>query len=49
MHEIPSDLLQALHDYLMARPMREVEGLVAGIRQCKPKEDHSNDSPPHPS
>lgn len=36
---IPTDLLQAVHDYLTTRPMREVEALVAGIRrECKPIE-----------
>jgi hypothetical protein len=33
---VPADLLQALHDYLVQRPMREVEGLVTAIRTCKP-------------
>jgi len=33
--EVPADLLQALHDYLVSRPMVEVEPLVARLRQCK--------------
>lgn len=35
MNPIPvnQELLRALHDYLMTRPMGEVEGLVVGIRQ----------------
>jgi hypothetical protein len=36
MIEVPQTLLQALHDYLMSKPMIEVEQLVVGIRQCKP-------------
>lgn len=35
---IPADLAQALHEYLMARPMREVEGLVVALRQAEPVE-----------
>lgn len=36
MHLIPTVLLQGLHDYLMTRPMLEVEGLVSGLRNCQP-------------
>lgn len=36
MHLIPPSLLQGLHDYLMIRPMGEVEPLVTALRQCKP-------------
>lgn len=37
MHTIPNELLQTLHDYLVTRPMNEVEGMVMAIRQtCKP-------------
>jgi hypothetical protein len=36
MLEIPAPLLQAIHDYLMTRPMREVETLVLDIRKCAP-------------
>jgi hypothetical protein len=32
---VPSDLLAAIHDYLMTRPMREVETLVAALRSLK--------------
>ena len=38
MLQLPSDLVQAIHDYLMTRPMREVEALVAAIRNAKPVE-----------
>lgn len=33
---IPTRLASALHDYLLTRPMGEVEGLVVGLRQAKP-------------
>lgn len=32
---VPTQLLQALHDYLMTRPMAEVEQMALSIRQCK--------------
>ena len=35
---MPAELAQALHEYLMARPMREVEGLVVALRQAAPVE-----------
>ena len=38
MLQLPSELVQAIHDYLMTRPMREVEALVAAIRNAKPVE-----------
>jgi hypothetical protein len=38
MIELPPELAQAIHDYLVSRPMREVEALVNALRQCKPKE-----------
>lgn len=38
MIEMPPELAQAIHEYLVARPMREVEGIVNALRQCKPKE-----------
>jgi hypothetical protein len=38
MLQLPSDLVQAVHDYLMTRPMREVEALVNEIRKAKPVE-----------
>lgn len=38
MIEIPPHLAQAIHDYLLTRPMREVEGLVNALRQCQPKQ-----------
>jgi hypothetical protein len=38
MIEVPPQLAQALHDYLLTRPMREVEPLVNALRECKPKE-----------
>ena len=33
---ISQQLAQALHDYLMTRPMGEVEGLALGLRQASP-------------
>lgn len=33
---IPAELAQAVHDYLMTRPMREVEQMVVGMRQAEP-------------
>lgn len=35
---IPAQLAQAIHDYLLTRPMREVEGLVNALRECKPED-----------
>ena len=35
---IPHVLAQAIHDYLMTRPMAEVETMVAGLRACQPEE-----------
>lgn len=40
---IPQGLAQAIHDYLMTRPMREVEGLVAPLRQAQPIKDTPDD------
>lgn len=37
--EVPSGLAQAIHDYLASKPMREVEGMVNALRQCKPKDE----------
>lgn len=36
---VKEELLQALYQYLMEKPMKEVEGLVNGIRQVKPVDD----------
>lgn len=37
MHLIPTELAQALHDYLMRnRPMAEVEGFVVALRTLEP-------------
>lgn len=45
---IPSDVVQAVHDYLMTRPMNEVEALVMAIRQeCTPVKDGSSKGPVH--
>lgn len=41
---IPQPLLQALHDYLITKPMSEVEQLVAAIRQCKPAPEPTPES-----
>lgn len=38
MLQLPTELVQAIHDYLMTRPMREVEALVTAIRNAKPAE-----------
>jgi len=38
MLQLPADLVQAIHDYLTTRPMREVESLVTAIRTAKPVE-----------
>lgn len=38
MLQLPPELVQAIHDYLMTRPMREVEALVAEVRKAKPVE-----------
>jgi hypothetical protein len=38
MLQLPADLVQAIHDYLMTRPMREVEELVFEVRKAKPVE-----------
>jgi len=35
---IPEALLKAVHDYLMNRPMREVEPLVTALRNVDKKE-----------
>jgi hypothetical protein len=37
---IDQKLLQAIHDYLIARPMREVEGLVMAIREVPEANSH---------
>jgi len=42
MIDLPPELAQAIHDYLVTRPMREVEGLVTALRQCKPKEPQND-------
>lgn len=39
---VPAQLAQGIHEYLMTRPMREVEGLVAGLRQCAPPPEAGN-------
>jgi hypothetical protein len=36
---VQEQLLQSLFEYLMKRPMIEVENLVNGIRQVKPVEN----------
>jgi hypothetical protein len=35
---LPAELAQSIHDYLITRPMREVEHLVLTLRQAKPVE-----------
>ena len=44
MLQLPSDLVQIIHDYLMTRPMREVEQIVLAIRQAKPASVESNEA-----
>lgn len=41
---IPADLANALHEYLMTRPMREVEALVAALRQAEPVDADKKDA-----
>lgn len=36
MLQLPREIIQAIHDYLVTRPMIEVEALVAEIRKAKP-------------
>jgi len=43
MIEIPEPLARALHDYLLSRPMGEVERMVAALRECKPKQEAQDD------
>ena len=43
MFKVHKDVLQAIHDYLLTRPMGEVETLVNAIRQS-PYETDKNDS-----
>lgn len=38
MHQISTQLLNALHAYLLTQPMGEVEALVNGLRQTAPVE-----------
>lgn len=38
MLQLPRDVVQAIHDYLITRPMIEVEALVVEIRKAKPVE-----------
>lgn len=45
---VPSSLIQAVHDYLTTRPMREVEGLVVGLRSAKPLTPPAPPTPPEP-
>jgi len=39
---VPTALVQAIYQYLYNRPMAEVEGLVAGLRQLAPPSAPSN-------
>lgn len=43
---IPQDLAQELHDYLMTRPMREVEPLVANLRRGEALPEDAASPPP---
>lgn len=42
---IPQALASALHDYLLTRPMGEVEGLVMALRQAR--HNQQNTATPH--
>ena len=48
MIELPPELAQAIHEYLLARQraelaaLRETEALAAALRQCKPKEPQND-------
>lgn len=42
---VPMPILQVLHDYLLTRPMGEVEQLVAALRKCKPAPPPASDQP----
>jgi hypothetical protein len=33
---VPAELAAAIHEYLVSRPMREVEALVGALRRCEP-------------
>ncbi len=43
---IPQGLASALHDYLLTRPMGEVEGLVMALRQAQ--HNRRNTAPTNP-
>ncbi len=36
MLQLPREIVQAIHDYLVTRPMIEVEALVDEIRKAQP-------------
>lgn len=38
MIKLAPELAQAIHNYLVTRPMHEVEGMVNALRQCKAEE-----------
>lgn len=35
-YSIPENLLQGIYQYLINKPMIEVENLISGIRNCTP-------------
>lgn len=39
MLQLPREIVQAVHDYLVTRPMAEVEPLVIEIRKARPVEE----------
>jgi hypothetical protein len=43
---IPAAFAQQLHDYLLGRPMGEVEQLVGGLRQLRPAPQPDVTDPP---
>lgn len=44
MLQIPAELVKSIHDYLMTRPMREVEILVMSFREnVKEIKDNGNE------
>lgn len=40
---IQESLLQAIHDYLLSQPMRQVEGLVGALRNVQKHDEEKTD------
>ncbi len=45
MIKIDTNLVQRIHDYLMSKPMTEVENLIIDIRSLKPETQEPATSP----